>query len=146
MFDLFQGLGREPVGDGTANRETTKAMDATFALLKVDGVSAQVPVDERVTPSVKIESLSTDGGRREREAKWGIECLAKLVCTDGFLAVLIEAGDARLHKRESSVATNRERFAVLLAEWMEEEQSAFDAQAVAQLLGEAFVGQLVVAR
>lgn len=57
-----QRRGREygravAVSDIAADRETAVAVDAPFALFKVDGVRGRVPMDDRAAPPVEVDAL-----------------------------------------------------------------------------------------
>ena len=64
-------------------------VNATFALLKVNGVRRKVPVDDRVTVCVEVQSLLADGRGREYEGpEWGVESLTHLPLAGPRLSVL----------------------------------------------------------
>ena len=60
---------RRPVSgrDVLADRVTLVAIHATLALLEVDGVAREIPVDDRVAPPVEVDPLLSDGGGRQHE-------------------------------------------------------------------------------
>ena len=67
----FSGLafGPDVCSQLTHNRavdgEPAVPLNPAFPLLKVHRVPAQVPVDDRVAPSMKVEPLLLDGCRRQ---------------------------------------------------------------------------------
>src|SRR4051794_9170594 len=66
-------------GHVLANRVALVAVNSTFALLEVDRVVRQVPVDDDVAVGVEVESLLPDRGADEDERPIrGVEPLAQL--------------------------------------------------------------------
>ena len=68
---------------------TLVSVDAPLALLQVDGIGGQIPVDDRVAPEMEVQSLlSNRSGREDERPEWGIERSG-----DGFdagLAAVVE--------------------------------------------------------
>jgi hypothetical protein len=61
-------------------------MHPALALLQVDRVRGQVPVDHRVTVGVEVEPLLSDGGRRQDERpEWELKAARKRPARVGSL-------------------------------------------------------------
>src|SRR5437879_358229 len=85
------------VGEGTRHPESLRevsancmalvAVDAPFALLEVDWIGRQVPMNHGVAVRMKVQAFLTDRSRSEHERpEWGVEGQASLIGTSLVVA------------------------------------------------------------
>lgn len=69
------------------------SVDSSFSLLKINWIGRQIPMEHRVTPQVKIESLLADRcGRKNERSEWRVERNPDLISASLALSIFTGIG------------------------------------------------------